>query len=230
MQEEGATKTLLVSFYASTFSRRIWTRTRSTLNIPEKRNLFSIFSHSLIIKITTNCMFFCFLIISGSRLGLKAHRLRLQTSWRHRAFAFAVCALGFIIIMAGEGKTKDVPIQNTRQSPWVETVPGFPWRVGGDKFCLDARFAHAACHCSNSGTGPWSWNVFLRKKEEIWHWDYKQDRQRQPRRGQRALIILPGRLSRPTAPCTVACRRTLPKPIGTRKMPWRCGVFCLLVI
>ena len=30
-------------FYASTFSRRIWTRTRSTLNIPEKRHLFLTF-------------------------------------------------------------------------------------------------------------------------------------------------------------------------------------------
>ena len=44
---------------------------------------------------------------------------------------------------------------NTKQSLWVETGV-FSWRVKGGKFCLrflfNARFAHAACHCFNTGT------------------------------------------------------------------------------
>ena len=46
---------------------------------------------------------------------------------------------------------------HTKQSPWVETG-AFPWRVGGGKFCLrfsvQCAFAHATCHCFNSGTLP----------------------------------------------------------------------------
>ena len=51
----------------------------------------------------------------------------------------------------------------TRQSPWVETVPELQQeRSHGESegansagdFLFDAGFAHAACHCFNSGTWP----------------------------------------------------------------------------
>ena len=49
----------------------------------------------------------------------------------------------------------------TKQSPWVETVPELKQGRSHGKskgtnfsrdFSIDARFAHAACHCFNSGT------------------------------------------------------------------------------
>ena len=48
-----------------------------------------------------------------------------------------------------------------RQSAWDERGL-FPWRAGGDKFCLrfDVRFARAACHCFNSGTLPGIFDFF----------------------------------------------------------------------
>ena len=85
-----------------------------------------------------------------------------DSAWRSStllpAFWCAPDVVSFVLHCWMKWKTQKVTYKAKSlswNSLWVE-IGAFPWWVGGDKFSLrffyvHARFAHAACHCFNSG-------------------------------------------------------------------------------
>ena len=80
---------------------------------------------------------------------------KISKTWKKNTLKYLLLWTGWCHEDLDGPEKANILMYSIRHNPWVETV-AFPWRVEGANsacgFPFHARFAHAACHCSNPDT------------------------------------------------------------------------------